>query len=655
MSLRPPPLESRSFDEIVMEARRRIGRYTPELSIGWTDHNDSDPGITLIQLFAWLAQITQERVNQLPDRVYLGLLDLLGMEVRAARPAEADLVFEPIPGVGRAISVPPGTTVGAPPADGAPLTFRTTAPLDLTNCELTHVLTYDGLRFAGVLQLNEPTGEDILPFGQRPESGAALYFGFAPPDAPQRGWKPFPSRIRLRAFEPESSVSPAPVMAGEPPAVQRAQIAWEYLPGPGAEWSPLTIYEDETRALEAGGYLTLEGPQQIEPARLWVIADPHYWLRLRLRSPDYASAPAISFFRFNAVRARQEVSAGRELAGTSTGEPGQKFTLRFRPVVAGSLDLRVEDESGELQRWRRVRYLRPAEPGDPDAGRDAPVYLLDPQTGELEFGDGVRAQIPPPGSDIVAMTYTYGGGEAGNVDADQITALQVTLPGVRGVTNPRGALGGLDAQTPEQAKRAAPQWLRRRDRAVTADDFEQAAREVGGVQRARALPNAHPGYPDLRVPGAVTVLVLQETPRSPPAPSDDLLRLVARELNAQRTLTTEVHVRSPRFIRIDVEAELAVDPDRALGVAQEAARARLRAYLDPRKWRWGQDLYPANLQSQLLELYASAGVWAVPNLRILVDGSEHPSRTEPVRLADDELFLSGRIDVLANPYNEAQS
>ena len=48
MPLAAPNLDDRTFDDIFDEARSRIPRYTPE----WTNHNDSDPGITLLQLFA---------------------------------------------------------------------------------------------------------------------------------------------------------------------------------------------------------------------------------------------------------------------------------------------------------------------------------------------------------------------------------------------------------------------------------------------------------------------------------------------------------------------------------------------------------------------------------------------------------------------------
>jgi len=67
-----PDLDDKTFEELVEEARTRIPLYAP----GWTDHNLSDPGITLIDLFAWLAEMQIYSLNLLPDKNYLKFLKL---------------------------------------------------------------------------------------------------------------------------------------------------------------------------------------------------------------------------------------------------------------------------------------------------------------------------------------------------------------------------------------------------------------------------------------------------------------------------------------------------------------------------------------------------------------------------------------------------
>ena len=76
-------LDDRTFEQLVTELRRRIPAYTPE----WTDHNDSDPGITLLQLFAWLSEMIIWRLNQVPQKNYYAFLRLVGIDLieRAGR------------------------------------------------------------------------------------------------------------------------------------------------------------------------------------------------------------------------------------------------------------------------------------------------------------------------------------------------------------------------------------------------------------------------------------------------------------------------------------------------------------------------------------------------------------------------------------------
>ena len=77
MSLPVPNLDDRHFQDLVDEAKRRIPRYSPQ----WTDHNVSDPGITLVELFAWLTEQYLFRLNQVPDKNFITFLDLIGVRL----------------------------------------------------------------------------------------------------------------------------------------------------------------------------------------------------------------------------------------------------------------------------------------------------------------------------------------------------------------------------------------------------------------------------------------------------------------------------------------------------------------------------------------------------------------------------------------------
>ncbi len=72
------------------EARERIPRYTPE----WTNFNDSDPGMTLVQLHAWMTETILYELNRVPDLNYIKFLNLIGVSPEPARPAVAEIEFK---------------------------------------------------------------------------------------------------------------------------------------------------------------------------------------------------------------------------------------------------------------------------------------------------------------------------------------------------------------------------------------------------------------------------------------------------------------------------------------------------------------------------------------------------------------------------------
>src|SRR5205809_510245 len=85
MPLPQPILDDRSYQQLRDELVRRIPVYTPE----WTDHNASDPGITLIELFSFLGENLLFRFNQIPEAAKLAFLRLLQVPLRPASAARA--------------------------------------------------------------------------------------------------------------------------------------------------------------------------------------------------------------------------------------------------------------------------------------------------------------------------------------------------------------------------------------------------------------------------------------------------------------------------------------------------------------------------------------------------------------------------------------
>jgi predicted phage baseplate assembly protein len=631
MPLEPPVLDRRTHAELVEGLRLRAQRFVPE----WTDFNESEPGTTLVELFAWLSDMLFYELNRVPDVSYLKFLQLVGLELRTAQPARADLEFVPRPGA-EIGPVPAGAQVGAqPPGGGQLLVFETEASLDLTGVPLAAVQVFDGAGFTVRTPENLAPQVAYRPFGVGAPPGSALYLGFAAPPAAAPA-PPFPAELRFRVFRPQTAEGrraercETAAAAQEPPV----SLVWEYLPRAGARWRRLDDFGDESVAFTREGYVAVRGPREIEPVQQGKVPEPHLWLRARVAGGSYPSGtePEIDFIRANVVPASNLATVRAELVGTSNGRPNQTFALQRRPVAAGTLELDVNEPEEEKPRWEPADDLLAAKANDKH-------YVLNANTGELRFGDGVHGRIPLAGSEVVAQVYRFGGGAAGNVSADLITTPITTLTGVDTVSNPRPAVGGADEQDVEDLKARAPGAIRRSNRAVTEEDFASLAAEVGGVARATALALHHPAHPGVEVPGAVTVVVLPVSGDPQPEPSPDLRRAVCRYLERYRLITTELFVTGPAYSEILVETRLSVRPYAAAGDVKRDVERRLEEAIDPRTREFGADLHPTSLYAVILD---SPDVVSVDSLAVKVDGNPHDVR-KPVEIGSGGLpSLVGR-------------
>jgi len=184
---------------------------------------------------------------------------------------------------------------------------------------------------------------------------------------------------------------------------------------------------------------------------------------------------------------------------------------------------------------------------------------------------------------------------------------------------------------------------------VTALDYEDRSRAIDGVAKARALGGRHPEFPDVEVPGAITVFVVANSTQSPPSPSAELIRSVCNALDAVRLITTEVYVAAPKFVEVRIEARLLAPPEAAFDQVANDARDRLDDFLSPLARDFGEDISTAALYTALFgPIDGDRLVRSVDNLIVYVDGLEHDIRT-PIKVGPDSLVYPGRHDIVVRP------
>jgi predicted phage baseplate assembly protein len=642
MALEAPNLDDRTYSDLFAEAKALIPRYTPE----WTNHNDSDPGITLLQMFAWMTDLLMYRINRVPDRNYIKFLQMLGIELEPGLPAATELTFT----LGRddidSVIVPKGTLVASaePDATGNNIVFETDEALVALGATLAAVQVFDGINYSIQTNANAAATQSFHPFGVYAREGSALLLGFASPLT--FTGQPINLTIYI-AQDDDAAAVVCELNLDELPLP--AQVVWEYWDG--LQWETLLVDKDETRALTASGHLYLRGPgDKAVKAPMGKVATQLYWLRARLDQTFYQNSPNLRTILTNTVRATQAETIRDEVLGGSNGRPDQSFFLSQQPVVALDAPETVTSADDSLITLRHLRLEiseRPVIGTDPGfrvweevddftaSGPDDTHFTLNRTTGEVRLGNGGEGRIPVanpsnPSANVIARRYRTGGGANGNVGANTVTELQTFVEFVDAVTNRFAAVGGSDGETLAQAQRRAVAMLRTRDRAVTVEDFEYFATSTPGVARALAQPLVHPQFTGAPSPGVVSVIVVPRSTAAAPTPSPDILQAVCQCLTQHRLLTTEVYVLPPTYRMVKVEVDVIAQPQNDLAVVKVAVEDALTNYFHPLHggddgtgWPFGQTIFFSRVCQVILGI---AGVDRIRNnqLVIFLDGVAQP-------------------------------
>ncbi|HEX6322444.1 MAG TPA: putative baseplate assembly protein [Vicinamibacterales bacterium] len=642
-----PRLDDRRYADIVAEIRTRIPRYTPEWRPQWNDLNDSDPGMILAQTFAWLSEMLLFRMERVPELQYLKFLQLIGIELLPAQSATAEITFTVADAATTpTVLVPPRTQVSAASDDGAPIVFETERSLTAITAQLRSVQAYDGAVYDDVTGRNaepSPAGPGFHPFGRLPREGGALVLGFGFPEAYLLTQPDVfvPVSIDLAVWTMETRG--ATLMSQCGPAATRAyapaKLQWEGFDG--TEWQSLDAINDETLAFTRTGHIVVRVPAALSLQKTYLGAydsiDPVtkqprpalYWIRARLVRTQYERAPHLAAVRTNTVAAIQAQTVNGEVLGGTSGARDQKWQLENRPVLKGSLRIQINEGPGEAWRdWTIVDDLFGSD-------RDDEHLAVNWTSGEVRAGNGEHGQVPvanasTPDTNVMAAGYRFGGGKRGNVRAGEIRNLLTPVDGIDGAktTNIFDAAGGSDEERIEDAKVRARQTLKARERAVGTEDFELLAKQAGNVRRAKALPLTHPDFPGVKVPGAVTVIVVPDSTAPNPQPSEGLLRTVCAFLESRRLLTTELYVVGPRYVPVSVEATIVASENADLAKVREQIEAALSKYLHPLTggddgsgWPFGG---PVRYSKVMQRVFDVDGVDSVPSLVLIVDDERRP-------------------------------
>ncbi len=650
MPLTIPTLDTRRYQDLLDEALARIPVHNPE----WTNFNRSDPGVTIIEVFAFLTESLLYRANQIPDRNRRKFLSLLGVPLQPASSARGLVTFANDRGPRQSITLNSGVEVRA-----GEVPFRTERGLD--------VLPIDARAFfkrplpGPAPELEEYYRRLYASFRGQPASAEIRLYETVPfppsGDAPQQApleavdqsiWVALLLRsadgppsdavkdeVRQQIATRTLSLGVIPIVTDAsrvlrptgPNAGPTAALRYQLPSVPASGGLPTALadrvpqYRDldprtTTDVLTEPGIVELMLPSARE-LTLWNNIDPLEsgaadfppaledtnladrlitWLRIRAATAALPSQ--LKWIGINAAMVSQRAHVANEVLPDGTGEPDQTVTLAHRPVLAGSVRLRVT-ANNQTEEWTAIDDLLTAgpevpvqDPKDPPGVVPPPpapsrVFAVNLESGELRFGDGLRGARPPLGA-VLRADYDYGVGRAGNVGAHAINS-GPALPAGMKVDNADRTWGGADAERAADGEKQIARHLQHRDRLVTAADFEAITLRTPGVEIGRVdvipaynaeVPQHEPGD----APGAVTLMVLPRTdPLQPDAPRPDrfFLNAICDYLDPRRLVTTEVILRGPVYKPIWISVGISVVAGMAVPEVRDAVTAALRAFLSP--------------------------------------------------------------------------
>lgn len=628
MALQPIQLDTLDWQQMVTAIQTRI---FPDSQGKWTLQAPVDPGVTMIELFAWLLDQRIYWMNQVPTSLSLAVLGLLGASPMPAQPAVTLLQISDSAIPPRLFPVALSGTLMQLGDLNPPVIF--TLNDDLTILPVTGAgigIFVDGIDYSNDLRQCRlvslvPAGQNsaqievILPLSAAIPAAAvghsfALMIDLETPAACYPQWS-------------GGAVSDVPT-----PAI----LTWSYTSastGAVTAFPPAQV-EDGTAGLRRSGVLRLPLPADWKPEPQGL--DPSitaYKIILQVASATFTYAPQLLRLKPNVVLARHIWNRTKNpvtqqwlpLPGNVISlpdVPSDSTIVEYLPIE-NTVQVQIKEQDGNPYPWTRVTDFTRSSPEDR-------VFVVNRMTSEISFGDGLTGRLPvvfsttqvvgPKDVSDITVSYQAGGGAAGNVGEGSSWYAASANDGTPSPqftgTNLAPGDGGAETETVAQATERCSAALKEKNRAVSQADYESLAVTTPGVaiQRAFAAVGYHPDFPHSTVPGAITVFVVPYAPRvqndgdwasnvyvPAPVPDQGALQAVRTRLSQAKLIGGDEFVCPPMYRQIWLTLTIAVDSPLSTSI-RHTIIASLQNFLDPlvggsegEGWPFGDPLRPSGL------------------------------------------------------------
>ncbi len=628
-------LDNERYDDILENARNMIVSIYPE----WTDFNYHDPGVTMLELFAWLKEIQQYYLNKIGPANIEKYLKLMGISRRTKKPSKAEVRIR----CGEDIVAAKGTKLyaGGICFEADEKTYISSARIACCisrSGDEQHIVEGRELSFGGSLR--------ISPF-PRGDSGEFL-IGF---DKPLQSGEYHSIRFGLR----DQGTVPRNPVTDPRSFIPLTDISAEYFDGAG--WKTLGI-NDGTYGFLFSGSVSFK--LDSEHGRCSVCGREAYFIRFRLTGGEFDELPSVRSIDFDLLPVTQrdtaaeyfDLPAGGELKvlselsltgetkiflrgkdglftsvpyfeklideklgtveyrlpdtgdaeevriinisqeqlqsselGFGTGLPYQEYDLGDLSFEYESFTIMTElpASGGKYAEWKKVRDFS-------GAGSDDFVYVFDSSKGIVRFGDCIRGMAPEGRIFIIGCSRTLGAD--GNVSVGKISRMGSTEDEDIVISNPQRSEGGCAEETPEECCVRAYTLLRTTETLVTDEDCERFISGVQGLKIEKSKVIRIEGQPD----NVTSVVVRPYSPDGQGAPSERYTENILAAVEKRRLLGTRFRIVRPEYSAVSVFADVIVS--RSVSDARKIVQATISEFFESLRDQFGAKI----IYSRLYEL-----------------------------------------------------
>ena len=628
-------LDNERYDDILDSARNMIVSTYP----GWTDFNYHDPGVTMLEMFAWLKEIQQYYLNRIGPENIEKYLKLMGVRRRTKKPSRTAVCIR----YSEDIVAGQGTKLYAGNIcfEADRRTYVSSAQIVCCisrNDRNSHIVEGSELSFGGSLRINPfpagGNGEFLIGFDKPLKSGEdhLIYFGLSDSGTVARNPVTDPGSF-----------------------IPLTDIAAEYYSG--FSWEPLEI-TDGTYGFLKSGSITLR--LSSEHTGNSVLGRRAYFIRFRLVGGEFDEQPSIRSIKFNLLPVTQRDTlaecfdmpvtgrittlsdlsvmgisnvwlkgsdglytavknfekridqttgaviykiAGQKNAesvrivnlsvdhlermevGYGTGLPYQEYDLGDTGLEYETFTLMTElpASGGRFVEWKKVRDFS-------GSGSDDFVYIFDSSRGVVRFGDCIRGMAPEGRIFIVGCSRTLGAD--GNVSAGKINQLAADGNEEIEISNPFRSEGGFAEESDEECCVRAYRMLRSTETLVTDEDCETFISHVQGLKIEKCKVIRMEGQAD----NVTSVVVRPYSPDGRGVPGERYIKNILAAVEPRRLLGTRFRIVRPEYSAVTVFADIVVS--RSYSDARETVQRTIEEFFESLRDGFGAKI----IYSRLYEL-----------------------------------------------------